>query len=94
MEDAGTLEEDDTDSQDSNIPIDHGHLAWNCSIKIIMLAVKALVISKVFYDGSAKFTTGDFECMVYLKKFTLQNIILNFDFRKDIPSYRHTFLHS
>ena len=34
MEDAGTWEDDDTDSQDSNIPIDHGHLAWNCSIKI------------------------------------------------------------
>ena len=33
LEDTGTLEED-TDSQDSNIPIDHGHLAWNCSIKI------------------------------------------------------------
>ena len=35
MEDAGTSEEDDDiDSQDSNIPIDHGHLARNCSIKI------------------------------------------------------------
>ena len=34
MEDAGTSEEDDTDSQDCNIPIDHGHLARNCSIKI------------------------------------------------------------
>ena len=38
MEDAGTLEEDDDiDSQDSNIPIDHGHLARNCSIKIRMI---------------------------------------------------------
>ena len=36
MEDAGTLEEDDIDSQDSNIPIDHCHLARNFSIKIIM----------------------------------------------------------
>ena len=45
MEDAGTLEEDDDiDSQDSNIPIDHGHLARNCSIKIITPAVKASVI--------------------------------------------------
>ena len=26
MEDAGTSEEDDTDSQDSNIPTDHSHL--------------------------------------------------------------------
>ena len=26
------------------------------------------------YCGSAKFTTGDFECMVCLKKFTLKNI--------------------
>ena len=46
MEDAGTSEEDDTDSQDSNIAMDHGYLAWNCSIKIITLAVKALVISE------------------------------------------------
>ena len=29
MEDAGTLEEGDTDSQDSNTLVDHGHLAWN-----------------------------------------------------------------
>ena len=35
MEDAGTSEEDDDiDSQDSNTPIDHGHLARNCSIKM------------------------------------------------------------
>ena len=33
------------DNQDPNTPIDHGHLAQNCSIKIIMLAVKASVIS-------------------------------------------------
>ena len=45
MEDAGTSEEDDTDSKDSNIPIDNGHLARNCSIKIITLAVKASVVS-------------------------------------------------
>ena len=46
MEAAGTSEEeDDIDSQDSNIPIDHGHLAWNCSIKIITPAVKASVVS-------------------------------------------------
>ena len=34
MEDAGTSEEDDIESQDSNTPIDHGYLARNCSIKI------------------------------------------------------------
>ena len=45
MEDAGTSEEDDIDSQDSNTPIDHGHLARNCSIKIITPSVKASVIS-------------------------------------------------
>ena len=28
VEDAGASEEEDTDSQDSNIPIGHGHLAW------------------------------------------------------------------
>ena len=36
MEDIGTSEEDDIDSQDSNIPIDHGHLAQNCSIKMLL----------------------------------------------------------
>ena len=46
MEDAGTSEEDDTNSQDSNTSIDHGHLARNCSIKIITPAVKASVISR------------------------------------------------
>ena len=46
LEDAETSEEDDDiDSQNSNIPIDHGHLARNCSIKIITFAVKFLVIS-------------------------------------------------
>ena len=44
MEDTG-ISEEDTDSQDSNIPIDHGHVARNCLIKIIMLAMNALVIS-------------------------------------------------
>ena len=34
MEDGGTLKEQNTNSQDSNIPIDHGHLAQNCLIKI------------------------------------------------------------
>ena len=37
MEDAGTSEEDDTDSQDSNIPTDHGHLDQNCWNKMNVL---------------------------------------------------------
>ena len=46
MEDAGTSEEDDDiDSQDSNTLTDHGHLARNCSIKIITPVVKVSVIS-------------------------------------------------
>ena len=52
MEDAGTTEEDDIDSQDSNTPIDHGHLARNCLIKITTLAVKASVISLTFRSAS------------------------------------------
>ena len=40
MEDAGTSEEDDIDSLDSNTPIDHGHLARNCLIKIKNVIVK------------------------------------------------------
>ena len=48
VEDARTSEEDDDiDSQDSNMPIDHGHLARNCLIKVITPAVKASVISKI-----------------------------------------------
>ena len=41
----GTSEEDDIDSQDSNTPIDHYHLARNCLIKITTPAVKASVMS-------------------------------------------------
>ena len=44
MEDAGTSEVDDIVSQDSNTPIDHGHLARNCLIKITTPAVKASVV--------------------------------------------------
>ena len=43
MEDSRTSEEEDTDSQDSNIPVHHGNLPRNCWIKIIMLAVQALI---------------------------------------------------
>ena len=31
-------------------------------------------LPKAFHDGSAKFTNEDFECMVCLKKFTLQKL--------------------
>ena len=43
MEDARTSEDEDDniDSQDSKTLIDHGHLAQNCSIKIIRPAMKA-----------------------------------------------------
>ena len=44
MEDTRILKEKDTDSQDSNIPIDHGHLAQSCLIKIVTLAMKVFVI--------------------------------------------------
>ena len=37
-------ENNDIDNQDSNTPIDHGHLARNCSIKIMTPAVKTSVI--------------------------------------------------
>ena len=43
MEDAVTSEEEDANSQDFNIPMDHSHLAWNYLMKIIMPAAKALV---------------------------------------------------
>ena len=49
MEDAGTSEEDDNiNSQDSNIPVDHGHLARNCSIKINCNVVVLFVIETVW----------------------------------------------
>ena len=44
MEDTETLEEDDIDSQNSNIPINHGHLARNCSIKIIIIIITINII--------------------------------------------------
>ena len=59
IENAGISEEDDDiDSQDSNTPIDHGHLAWNCSVKIITPAVKASVVSVMRYvtaEGEVQF---------------------------------------
>ena len=51
MEDAGTSEEDDIGSQDSNTPIDYGHLARNCSIKIITPAVKDSVITLYMFEN-------------------------------------------
>ena len=56
MEDAGASEEDDIDSQDSNTPIDHGHLARNCLMKITMPAVKASVILSNFILFSSSFS--------------------------------------
>ena len=44
MKDAGTSEEEDAESEDFNIPTDHGHLDRNCLMKIITVTVKALVI--------------------------------------------------
>ena len=49
MEDAGTSEEEDTDFKNSNIPIDHGHLARYCLIKIIMPGVEASVRADVWW---------------------------------------------
>ena len=48
MEDVGTSKEEDTNSQDSNVPVGHDHLARNYLIKIITPAVKALVISYTY----------------------------------------------
>ena len=76
MENAGTSEEDDDiDSQDSNTRIDHGHLARNCSIKIITPAEKASVIfldcavCLVYFDYNSMFsfvnkahTSDHFQC--------------------------------
>ena len=59
MEDAGTPEEDDINSQDSNTPIDHGHLVRNCSIKIITPAMKASIISltwMIYYSYYGSFS--------------------------------------
>ena len=43
MEDTVISEEEDADSKNFSISIDHGHLARNYLMKIIMPAVKALV---------------------------------------------------
>ena len=46
MEDAGSSEEDDDiDSEDSNTPIDHGHLAWNFSIKINVSIITVILVN-------------------------------------------------
>ena len=53
MEDAVTSkEDDDTDSQDSNIPIDHDHLARNSSIKIRLYYWRLLLSSDIISEGS------------------------------------------
>ena len=48
---AAVARSDDIDSQDSNTPIDHGHLARNCLIKITTPAAKASVISFLVIDN-------------------------------------------
>ena len=60
MEDARTSEEDDTDSQHSNIPIDHSHLARNCSIKE-MLAISlagSIILLMDWADENVKGRSG------------------------------------
>ena len=44
-EDVGTSEEDDIDSQDSNTPIDHGHLARNCSMSRGNMNIIAIILT-------------------------------------------------
>ena len=46
------------------------------SVTIDCLHTATHLFPKFFHDGSATFTTGDFECMVCLKKFTLQKSTL------------------
>ena len=62
MEDAGTSEEDDIDSQDSNTPIDHGHLAWKCLInkyrKFILATLKHHLYQKFSNFKIAPLTPG------------------------------------
>ena len=61
MEDAGASKDDDIDSQDSNTPIEHGHLARNCSIKIIMkitgfwILLYSYALKKVRLVASSKY---------------------------------------
>ena len=54
-----------------------------CTLLLICLA-------KVFHDGSATLTTGDFECMVCLKRFTLQKEQKN---KEKLLSYHHHHHH-
>ena len=46
--------EDDTDSQDSTICIDHGHLARNCSIKISEICCILLIIKEIVWFADLK----------------------------------------
>ena len=53
------------------------NLLTNISVTIDCRALVLTCSPKVFHDGSAKFTTDDFECMQRLKKCTLQKAIEN-----------------
>ena len=64
MEDAGTSEENDIDSQDSNTAIDHGHLARNCLIKITTPAVKASVIYLKLFRGASPMS-----CLIFARSY-------------------------
>ena len=58
MEDAETSEEeddDDIDSQDSTIPIDHGNLAWNSSIKYNVRLLDQYLMNNSFLSVIGKF---------------------------------------
>ena len=48
--------------------------AFLMSVTIDCYTLLVTCLPKGFDDGSATFTTRDFECMVRLKKFTLQKI--------------------
>ena len=46
---------------------------WTISVSSTHCCILLLTcLPKVFHDGSAKFTTGNFECMVRLKRFSFQ----------------------
>ena len=64
---------DDIDHQDSNSPIDHGHLARNCSIKIKTGRNKLLVNH---LDGvAAPVLPGGMLLSIWVLKWTLEKII-------------------
>ena len=83
MEEAGTSEEDNN-SQDSNTPIDHGHLACNCSIKIVSDVFNKLMenryrimhqpnICSVLYTKDIIYNNWLKNCLIYLRKYNRWN---------------------